>query len=95
MNSVQTDLDFQTGPSFKHCSALIRAPALSTVTRVMGITSGDLASSGNGLINPFSTASVPVENPVENPVEKEAGSDPIENLLPALLQIFLTVGLSI
>ena len=65
----------------------------------MGITSGDQAtSSGNGLINPFSTASVPVENSVENPVEnlveKEAGSDPIENLLPALLQIFLTVGLS-
>ena len=61
----------------------------------MGITSDDLASSGNGLINPFSTASVPVENSVENLVEKEAGSDPIENLLPALLQIFLTVGLSI
>ena len=59
----------------------------------MGITSGDLASSGNGLINPFSTASVPVENPVENLVEMEAGSDPIENLLPALLQIFLTVRL--
>ena len=65
----------------------------------MGITSDDLASSGNGLINPFSTASVLVENPVENSVENlvemEAGSDPIENLLPALLQIFLTVGLSI
>ena len=65
----------------------------------MGITSDDLASSGNGLINPFSTASVLVENSVENLVEnlveKEAGSDPIENLLPALLQIFLTVGLSI
>ena len=57
----------------------------------MGVHSGSLATSGNELINPFSTGgtSVPV-----NPVEKEvAGYDPIENLLPALLQIFLTVRL--
>ena len=50
-------------------------------------------SIGNELINPFSTGetSVPV-----NPVEKEAaGGDPIENLLPALLQIFLTVRLTL
>ena len=56
----------------------------------MGVHSGSLATSGNELINPFSTGTaIPV-----NPVEKEvAGYDPIENLLPALLQIFLTVRL--
>ena len=56
----------------------------------MGVHSGSLATSGNELINPFSTGTaIPV-----NPVEKEAaGGDPIENLLPALLQIFLTVSL--
>jgi len=49
----------------------------------------DPGTSGNALINVFSTGTVPI-----NPVEKEAaGGDPIENLLPALLQIFLTVGL--
>ena len=45
--------------------------------------------SGNAVLNPFSTAAVPVD-----PVEKEGG-DPIENLLPALLQIFLTVRLDL
>ena len=50
----------------------------------------DPAISGNALINPFSTATVGAVNPVE---KEEAGGDPIENLLPALLQIFLTVGL--
>ena len=51
----------------------------------------DSASSGNALINVFNTGTVPVD-----PVEKEeAGGDPIENLLPALLQIFLTVGLTL
>ena len=48
----------------------------------------DPATSGNSLI----MGTVPV---LENPVEKEAaGGDPIENLLPALLQIFLTVLLT-
>ena len=51
----------------------------------------DPATSGNAVINVFSTGTVPV-----NPVEKEeAGGDPIENLLPALLQIFLTVRLTL
>ena len=45
--------------------------------------------SGNAVLNPFSTAAVPVDT-----VEKEGG-DPIENLLPALLQIFLTVRLDL
>ena len=58
----------------------------------MGVHSG---SSGNELINPFSTGETSVLDLV-NPVEKEAaGGDPIENLLPALLQIFLTVGLTL
>ena len=51
----------------------------------------DPATSGNSVITPF-MGTVPV---LENPVEKEAaGGDPIENLLPALLQIFLTVLLT-
>ena len=51
----------------------------------------DPATSGNALMTPF-MGTVPV---LENPVEKEAaGGDPIENLLPALLQIFLTVLLT-
>ena len=51
----------------------------------------DPGTSGNALINVFSTGTVPI-----NPVEKEAaGGDPIENLLPALLQIFLTVRLTL
>ena len=54
---------------------------------VMGVNV-DPGTGGNPL---FSTGTVNV-----NPVEKEeAGGDPIENLLPALLQIFLTVGLTL
>ena len=54
---------------------------------VMGVNV-DPGTGGNPL---FSMGTVNV-----NPVEKEeAGGDPIENLLPALLQIFLTVRLTL
>ena len=48
------------------------------------------ATSGNSVFNPLSMATVEGIKGVE---KEEAVGDPIENLLPALLQIFLTVRL--
>ena len=80
---------------FKRISTfrLALVPSIAQLSSVEIETMGvnmEPATSGNSVFNPLSTATVEGINQVE---KEEAVGDPIENLLPALLQIFLTVRL--